>query len=790
MEEESWRDRMNANSAVARPSPLELSRRILFVGVSSGALLVLASHTACAAGAPSTAVEEVVVTAQRRSENVQHVPIAMQALSSRMIQSLGIKSSTDISQVTPNVDIGLPNGAGNQPIITIRGIGLNDYDSNNAGPNGVYVDEAYLSSPASQTFQAFDLDRIEVLKGPQGTLYGRNASGGAINFISAKPTDQFTDHLHVEYSSFDTVNVEGAVGGPISPTLDGRIAAVYNYSQGYSHNLLTGNDENGADNYGVRLQLKWKPINNFTALLSLHGGQVDNRPTEYRMMGVFAPGTFNPNTFAFTECSVGQAFAGQCVDAEGYHTQKGFYDGEWDRQQHLKVNNLGATLRLEYDPGTVKLTSITSFEHNDKNHPEDSDAGPNNLVDVTYGVRNDTITEELRASQTLNKFDWVAGAYVFHEDLHQNQPAEVFLDWDQFYGPGAGNGLAEISFDRSSQQTTSYAVYGQGDYNFTDKLKLTLGGRFTTEHKTFATTVSAEFQDNGEGNFSPIQALYSFSGLEQTNSAFNYRAALNYQFTQEVLAYASITTGFKSGDFNGGFLSNNAAEAARQLQPVLPETVTAYEVGLKSTWFDHRLLVDLAAFYNDYRDEQVFVEVLPVAGGTGLPLNVLDNAPKAHTEGLDAEFVARPFRGLTFTNNLGLLETRIDEFTSNRTTVITDYTGHRLPLAPKFSYSGILDYKTPLGAGAVDFQVSANYRSMQHFDLANSPYTTQAAYWLANMRLGYIFDHNRMEAAVFVHNLFDKQYLSYSYDLSNPFGIIEQVVGPPRSVGVSIDYRY
>ena len=745
---------------------------------------------AAADKAQAPTVEVITVTAQRRSENVQRVPIAIQALSAKMIDSLGIKASSDIGQVTPNVDIGLPNGAGNQPIITIRGIGLNDYDSNNAGPNGVYVDEVYLSSPGSQTFQTFDLDRIEVLKGPQGTLYGRNASGGAINFISAKPTDEFTDHLHLEYSSYNTVNLEGAVGGPIAPNLDGRIAAVYNYSDGYMHNLLTGNSETGANNYAVRTQLRWKPVDAFSALLSVHGGQVDNRPTEYRMMGAFVPGSFNPNTFAFTYCSPSQAFAGQCVDAVGNQTQKGFYDGEWNRQQHLKVNNLGAALRLEYNPGPVNLTSITAFEHNDKVHPEDSDAGADNLVDVTYGVRSNTFTQELRAAQTAKTFDWVAGAYFLNEDLHQNQPLVAFLDWDQFFGPGAGDGLAEKSYDYSKQETTSYAIYGQGDYHFTDQFTLTLGGRFTSERKTFSTDVSAQFQDGGEGNFTPIEPLWSFSGLSQTNSAFNYRVALNYQVTHDVLTYASVTTGFKSGDFNGGFLSNNAAEAERQLAPVRPENVTAYEVGLKSTWLDQRLLADLAVFYNDYRDEQVFVEIEPVAGGTGLPINVLDNAPKAHTAGVDAQFVAKPIQGFTVTTNFGWLDARIDQFISDRTTVLTDYTGHTLPLAPKFSFSGVADYRIPLGEGSLDLQVSANFRSMQHFDLANSPLTTQAPYWLENLRVAYAFDHDRMEVAAFVHNLADEKYLSYSYDLSNPFGVIEQVVGVPRTIGVSLDYRY
>ncbi len=771
-------------------SNLKIIRLAMFAGISSGALLTAAGSCAYAQQASTKTVEEVVVTAQRKSENLQKVPIAIQAFSAKMISSLGIKQSADIGQVTPNVDIGLPNGAGNQPIISIRGIGLNDYDSNNAGPNGVYVDEIYLSSPGSQTFQTFDLDRIEVLKGPQGTLYGRNASGGAINFISAKPTDHFTDHAHIEYSSFNTLNLEGAVGGPIAPNLNARVSAVYNYSDGYMHNELTGHSETGANNYGARIQLQWKPTDRFSALFSVHGGQVNNRPTEYRMMGAFAPGSFNPNTFNFTYCTPAQAFAGHCADAEGYPTQKGFYDGNWNRQQHLRVNNIGASLRLEYNPGSIKLTSITAFEHNDKIHPEDSDAGPNNLVDVTYGVRSNTFTQELRASQATRKFDWVAGAYFLDEDLYQNQPAVLFLDWDQFFGAGAGDGLAEKTFDYSHQGTTSYAVYGQGNYNFTDQFKLTLGGRFTSERKTFATAVSAQFQDNGEGDFGPLAPLWSFSGLSQTNSAFNYRVALNYQITHDVLTYASVTTGFKSGDFNGGFLSNNAAEALRQLAPVQPENVTAYEIGLKSTWFDQRLLADLAVFYNDYRDEQVFVEILPLAGGTGLPLNVLDNAPKAHTAGVDAEFIARPVQGLTLTTNFGFLDAKIDRFTSNRTTVVTDYTGHTLPLAPKFSFSGIADYKVPLAEGTLDLQFSANYRTMQHFDLANSPLTTQAPYWLENLRAAYAFDHDRMEVAVFVHNLSDEKYLSYSYDLSNPFGVIEQVVGTPRTVGVSLDYRY
>ncbi|MDR3507108.1 MAG: TonB-dependent receptor plug domain-containing protein, partial [Caulobacteraceae bacterium] len=239
------------------------------------------AHAEATPPAKSNEIGEVVVTAQKRSENIQKVPISIQAFTAKDIRALGIKSSSDLGQMSPNVDIALPAGAGNQPIIAIRGIGLNDYDTNNAGPNGVYVDEVYLSSPASQTFQTFDLQRVEVLKGPQGTLYGRNSSGGAINFISNKPTDYFTADLHAEYSSFNTFNVLAAVGGPIAPGLTGRIAIVKNDSEGYTTNALTGNKENGANNAAFRAMLEYKPNDQLKVLFNVHGGYVDNRPAEY-----------------------------------------------------------------------------------------------------------------------------------------------------------------------------------------------------------------------------------------------------------------------------------------------------------------------------------------------------------------------------------------------------------------------------------------------------------------------------------------------------------------------------
>jgi iron complex outermembrane receptor protein len=760
-----------------------MSRAILASALAVGALILSADRAvAQTAAAPSddTAIETIVVTAQRRNEDIQTVPISIQAFTGKDIDELGIRSSTDVAQFTPNVEIALPSGAGNQPLISIRGIGLNDYDTNNAGPNGVYLDEVYLSAPSSQTFSTFDLQGIEVLKGPQGTLYGRNTSGGAINIVTVKPSDEFSANFHADYGSFNTANIEGAVGGPLTPTLDGRLALSVNHSDGYMNNLLTGNKENGAGNFALRGMLLKKLTDNLKILVNVHGGQVDNRPAEYRHIA-----DINPATGA--QCSVAQAYGGQCVDLFGYGTPANFYDGAFNRQQHLRVTNAGGYVRLDYGAGTVDLTSISAIEYNDKLHPEDTDVSPNRLLEINYGVRSTNYSQELRATQTRDQYNWVAGAYFLHEDLYQNQPLFALLDGDTIFGaPGAFDGVAFQAFDDSHQATNAYAAFGQGEYKFTDQLKLILGGRFTEEHRSFHYDGSVQYQQGGEDNFGPLTSLAN-SSERLSDSAFSWRAGLNYNFTPDVLAYGSVATGFKSGDFNGSFLSTTPAEIVRQLVPVAPEKVTAYELGIKTSLFDRHVIFDAAVFYNDYRDMQVFVLVPGVDGG--LPINVLDNA-KAHTDGVDVTLTVKPTSAFTATAQAGVLVAKVDQYVSNRDPSQPDYSGNQLPLAPHVSGSIMLDYKIPLPSGALDLQANANYKGHVFFDVANDPYIQQSGYWLENMRLAYTFSGGHWEAAAFVHNLSDKEYYSDKFDLSSPFGFIQGVVGIPRTFGAEVNWRY
>ena len=753
--------------------------------LSSAAAFFFSGGAQGATSAPGT-IETVVVTAEKRSEDIQAVPISIQAFTSKQINDLGIKASTDLSQFTPNLDIALPAGNGNQPIITIRGVGLNDYDTNNAGPNGVYLDEVYLSSPASQTFQAFDLDRIEVLKGPQGTLYGRNTSGGAINFISTKPTDEFTGNFHGEYGAYGTYQLEGAIGGQITDGLDGRIAVVHNGSGGYTLNALTGKRENGANNYAGRAQLQWKPNNDLTLLLNVHGGTVANRPAEYRHLG----------SFGGPQCSIPSvvlAGTGGCTDLFGYGTPANFYGGAYNRQQHLQVHNFGVSLRADYVMGDITLSSLSAFEHNDKIHPEDSDASPNRLLEINFGVRNATFTQEFRADWNTENNDLLAGLYYLDENLHQNQPLFILLDADNFFGgPGSGDGIAEIATDQSKQITDSYAAFIHDTYSITDQLKLVVGGRFTGESKSFVYSGGATFQSGGIDNFPPVTPIVPPPGQSfnkrLSNTSFNWLASVNYHFTDAIMAYATVSTGFKSGGFNGSFIgaTPDPVQVEAQLQPIKPEQVTANEVGEKASFFDNRLIINGSLFYSDYRNEQVFI-LVPISINPPLAVNVLTNARKAHMEGADLEVIGKPLDELTLSATLGILDAKIDSNDPSATGA--SYQGHQLPLSPHVTLSTLIDYRTPFCDGELNVQFGANFKSHQFFDVANSPFLTQRAYWLENARIGYTFDDNQWEVAGFVRNISGQKYFLDVFDLSF-VGFYQGIMGQPRTYGAEVNYRF
>jgi iron complex outermembrane receptor protein len=761
-------------------------RLVWLLGVS---LLGLGGARAWADAAPPVApgaVENVTVTAQKRKQKIQDVPISITVLDAKALRRLNVHSSDELAQYVPSVEIAMPSGKGNQPLIAIRGVGLNDTNTNNAGPNGIYVDEVYQASPAGQTFQTFDLSRVEVLKGPQGTLYGRNTTGGAIDYVTNKPTDQFSASEDVQYGSWNSVTSQSVVNGQLTPGIDGRVAVLYDYSDGYFKDLTDHNFTNGANDLAYRGELLVNKIDNLDLLFNFHGGYVDRRPDEYKQIGTLTgPGSG-------TQCSGPMILAGQCTDLYGYKAPPGFYSGFYNRDQHLRINAIGGSARADYHLGDITLTSLTAIEMSHKNHPEDTDAEPYDLLQINYGVRSTEITQELRAAGGGTDYHWLTGLYFLDEHLNQDQPIQLFHDIDQVFGfPGIGNGLAEQARTLNGQFTESAAAFGQGDYEIFPNARITLGGRLTYEHKAFDAFSQAAFETNGV--FPATEStLYNISE-NLANRAASWHAGFDYKITPTVLAYITASTGFKSGGFNGGFLANDVPEALAQLRPIKPEYITAYEAGIKTDFFDQRLRFNSAVFDYTYHDLQIYnIITSPLAGNGALPLSVLENAPKAFIRGAEFEFDTSPIEHLTTSISLSFLNAKLGQFVSGAgTSEAQNFTGNQLPNSPKFNAIFGADYALPLARGdVVELSSSATYRAHQFFESSNNPLVAQNGYWLLDARLSYTSPDKKWDVAVLGKNLTGQEYLNFSNDLTSGFGILEEIVGPPRYVGGELVYRY
>ena len=652
-------------------------------------------------------------------------------------------------------------------------------------PNGVYVDEIYQASPAGQTFQTFDLSRVEVLKGPQGTLYGRNTTGGAINYVTNKPSDQFFASEDVQYGSWNTASTQTVINGQLYPGIDGRAAVFYNYSDGYFKNLATDKTTNGANDLAYRGQLSIDTIENLDLLFNFHGGNVNRRPDEYKQVGVLTG-------LLGGACGDPQILAGQCTDLYGYKAPHGFYSGNYNRDQNLYINAIGGSARADYHLGDITLTSLTGFEMSHKNHPEDTDAEPNDLVQIDYGVRSTDITQEFRVSGGGADYHWLAGLYYLSEHLNQDQPITLLHDIDQVLGfPGVGDGLAEQARTLNGQFTESVATYGQADYEIFPNARITLGGRLTYEHKAFDAFSEAAFETNGV--FPAEKPLYNLSE-NLSDRAASWHASFDYKLAPNVLAYVSASTGFKSGGFNGGFLANDVPEALSQLQPIKPEYITATEAGLKSDFFNQRLRFNASIFNYTYHDLQIYnlIQSPLSSGGIVLPLTVLANAPKAFIRGAEFELDASPIEHLTTSVSISFLNARLGQFVSGAGTPnAQNFTGNQLPNAPKFNAIFGADYALPLVRGdVIELSGSASYKAHQFFESNNSPLLAQNGYWLLDARLSYTSPNKRWDVAVLGKNLTGQQYLNFANDLTSGLGLIEEIVGPPRYVGGELVYRY
>lgn len=718
-------------------------------------------------------IEEVIVTAQKREQSLSDVPIAVSALSGSALRDAHVSDVLDLNQLAPSLQVKAADNAAN-PKIFIRGVGLNDFNPNTASAVGIYTDGVYVGSPLAQMGQFFDIARVEVLRGPQGTLYGRNTTGGTINVITNKPTHDFDSFVNVEAGRFDYINVEGAAGGPlVKDVISGRLAINVVRDDGYSKNRLTGHSGNDTDRWAARGSLSITPSEAFEALIQLRYGKT-NGGSIWSYQRPLLPATeaaVGPDGF----CSPAYYTSGECIDIAGYaNTSTDKYAGDYHLEGKDEVETKGASATLTWDLGALSLISVTGYDKAERADLEATDAGPNDVITANYRASQEAVSEELRLQSNApdSAASWVGGLYYSRDELDTDSYLDVlrvfrpfFLTPENPYGFSPENSIGVFGYPYT-QETRSWAAFGQLDYRFTKRLVGTLGLRYSEDSKDFVYRSTAEFDTIEIFSLTDSKDFSSTSG----------RLGLQYKLSDAANVYVSYNRGYKSGGFFGGQTVDPEA-----LAPYDDEKVDAYEIGAKAQWMDNRVRANVSAFYYDYKDLQVYTLVLRGL----LTVQSFTNASNAQFSGSEIELTVAPVEGFEVSLFGSWLDATYSEFQSDG----ENYSGNRLPNAPRTSVTVAARYEWNLFGGVMAASADAAYRSKIYYDTRNVERLSDGERTFVNARLGWSTRDDTIELGVWGRNIFGETNISDIIPIEG-LGFDAFAMGPPRTAGVYFRYKH
>ncbi len=717
-----------------------------------------AADGAASASAAST-VGEVIVTAQKRSQNIQSVGAAITALGPEAIRAIGRQDVTALALLTPGLEVNQYS-----PTITvfnIRGVSQNDFTDAQEAPIAFYQDEVYVSALGAISGLNFDLDRIEVLRGPQGTLFGRNATGGLVQFFSARPTRDLEGFVTTTFGSYGQVATEGAVSGPLSDTIRARLSFTTDNAGGYIRNLI-GPSLGNAAAYAARLQLAF----DLTPKDSLTVKAQVLRDDHERDAGLYSFAAAYPNAQGLgVFVGPNQNVFGTCdgCDPFGYRDTSGnpFVQSE-NRTPIFDRTFVDVAARYEHKFDFATLTSITDYQNLTKRYGEDSDVSPNPVFAYDTHQLFYQISEELRLSGEAPRLHWITGVYglnIHSFDAYQIA-ATPLLGIQENYG--------------GTLITDSFAVFGQSEYSVTDHISAILGARYSYDHKH----LEYQHAENGVQDFNyattfPDLAPERFENFNNWSGKFE----LDYKPNRDTLVYASINRGTKAGGFGTISFPPFTHEVAAAI-PFGQEVLTNYEGGFKLTLLDRTTHLNGSVFSYDYDGYQAFNNV-------GFSQFITNN--RAHDRGIELEANARPVTGLFVSAFVTLLDTRVKDLVLP----LGGTANTQLPQAPKGSVGWTARYERSVGPGDVAIETDWKRDSSQYLETYNAPVDFEGPHLVGNVRLSYKPNALPLEAAFFVNNVSDIYYRVYDLDLSlSPLGDVNQTYARPRTYGGSLTYRF
>ncbi|HZU62917.1 MAG TPA: TonB-dependent receptor [Novosphingobium sp.] len=737
------------------------------------------AHASADTAAPAGA-GEIVVTAQKREQNVQKVGIAITALGKETLAAIGRQDVTALAGQVP--DLAVNQYSPTITVFNIRGISQNDFTDAQEAPIAFYEDEVYVASLGAITGMNFDLERVEVLRGPQGTLFGRNATGGLVQFVSAKPTARPEAFLTLTTGSYGQLATEGAVSGPISDAVRARLSFTTNNEGGYIRNTMgpsLGNakffalrgqitaDLSPVDRLNIKLQVLRNAHERSGGLYSWVASYPD--PNNH-LLGDYAanvPGG-NPGA-AYTGAAQGQ-------DANGYanHSGNPFVQSE-NRVPFFDRTYWDASARYTHDLGWAELASITDYQHLAKDYGEDTDMSPNDAFNYDTHQRMYQISQEVRLSGRQGGLNWVGGVYWLK--IHTANQYQI----DSPVTAYPGLGLLNYG---GTQDTNSLATFAQLEYAISPKVSVIGGLRYSHDKKHI------EFADyaNGVLMFDWATSFPDVAGLRYaTYDNWSGKAEIDYKPAGNVLIYASVNRGTKSGGFgtvssptpytDSAAVSEATGRPLVQAIPFGQEVLTNWEGGYKLTLLNHTTHFNGSVFFYNYQGYQAF---------QNLGINQYISNHQAYVHGAEFDFNARPVAGLYLGAFLTLLSTRV------KAIVLPDGTlaDRQLPQAPKTSIGWQARYEFPAGPGRLALSTDWKYESGQYFETNNAPVDFQPAHTVGNVRVSYALAEGKYELAAFLNNVTDRHYLVYSLDLSSLLGASTQTYARPRTWGLSLTARY
>jgi iron complex outermembrane recepter protein len=722
-------------------------RRILLASVAGAASLGAATAGAqqvtpvdsAAAESPQqeAGVEEILVTAQFRSENLQEVPISISSIGGETLANSGTVDLTGISAKVPGLY--LSSYSTISPQLYIRGVGSNDDGITAEGAVGVYLDGIYVGRASAALFDLYDIDRVEVLRGPQGTLYGRNTNGGAIRIETTRAGPQTKAAAEFGVGNFSQRTARGMISGPLSDAVYGKFSAAYKKRDGWSRDEETQRRLNDEDSVSLRGQLRIEPSSDFEAMISVDFAR--DRPGS-----------------SFKEVVAGSLFG-------LYEESEDRFTGSYDLvDAYIRRDIFGLSGQFDWDIGPATLTALTGYRETDIAYTEDYDSTPFPVAHIDTVQKAEQFTQELRlvSHEGDRGFSWIVGGFFLDES---GQSDDVFML--PFFGLPDEQTAART-------KTRSIAVFGELGYRFSDRFKFTAGLRYSSERKRIAITRSYELPDGSMIDFIPLtRSAVSFD-------KFSPRAILEYTPVDDVLVYASVTRGFKSGGYNNFPGDRVAAQTAFR-----PETITAYEFGTKSVLLDRLVRLNVALFQYDYSDLQVFA---PIDTGGQLPLVQITNAARARIRGGEVELRVAPARALTFDVNYAHLAARYREFDFGG----IDLAGNSMPRSPRDTLTLAAEWSPRLDNGA-EFNLRGEYVSSSNFFFSpfNDPDLSSGNFGLFNASLGLTMPDGRWRLSLFGRNLTDKTYLAHGIDgLSESFDLKTAQLAAPRQYGIALSWRY